>query len=415
MIRIARATIALPLVVLLAGILVPMLIDSTEIGDSEPADRAPALIRGKTGDQWAGTAREARDAGDFRRALYCIKVAERVDPGEQYAEDLSQIRRARWRRREVDSARERLLGAPLGDLTFREDGSLEMGRRTIVALPGESLWSLARALVAAERAVLPEEVDDAKEVYAGWDRLVELNGLRELEVGELVAVPLSDTDVAAIEAGNRADLAGIAEARETLESGDVEGAERLLASVEGAFARSTEAYRQASEALSLARELSLVDRARADIDEAQRLPRATGHTERLALLSDAAEAISQAEDMRGGVQYADALELAQRLSVEERRYDVRSDGTVLAVKPDGKSYVSVARDAVEWLLQRELVDSGSSFPDSHLKSDDERAWVRYLMLARESAESEGSDFAALLTEQREILLHLPEPTAVFAD
>jgi hypothetical protein len=413
--RIRRATVALPLAVVLAGILVPVLMDRALVEAPQVAERAQSEIRGKTGAQWADAAREAQDQGDFRRALYCIKTAERVDPGTQYAQDLSVIRRARWRRQQVVAARERLMNGPLEDLTFQADGSLASGRRSVIALPGESLWSLARALVAAERGVLPGDVGDRGDVYRRWDELVELNGLRELEVGERVGFPLSSADVAAIESENRADLDSIAAATVALDAGDLAGAERLLGGVAGVFARGTEVYRQADEAVALARELRMVEGARAAIDQASGLSRATNHDERLTLFTNALEAILEAENMRSGTQYADARDLAERMSNEERRYEVREDGSVVAVKPSGESYTAVARDAVEWLLQRELEASGSTYPNSHLKSEDDRAWARYLMLARERAESEGTDFAGLLASEGEVVLHLPEPASVFAD
>ncbi|MBN2565269.1 MAG: hypothetical protein JXB46_06125, partial [Candidatus Eisenbacteria bacterium] len=154
---------------------------------------------------------------------------------------------------------------------------------------------------------------------------------------------------------------------------------------------------------------------RETIEALAALPRASEHARRLEFLDEASAALSRAEDMRSGAQYEDARELVDRLSLEERRFEVRGDGSVVAVKPAGDSYTGVAREAVEWLLQRELASSGSAFPNSHLKTDDERAWARYMILARRVAEAEGADFAQLLSSDREVELHLPEPTHCFPD
>lgn len=414
--RFTRATIALPLVVLLAGALIPALVDRGDGAGRAPAEEPPATYRGRTADQWVDAARQAAARESYRRALKLVKTAERLEPGTQYADVLRSIRRARWRSREVSETRQRFLEGPVAELSFRADGSVEAGHRTVVALPGESLWSLARCWAAAEVGVPEEEMQDEKGlVYARWDRLVGLNGLRELEVGELVRLPLGAEDVAAIESSNTADLERIAEAGRAVESGDIDRAEALLDGVRGDFARDTEAYRDTSFDIAMARELSLAEAARAAIDSVAALPRRTGHSGRLALIERAADAMEKAENMRSGPQYSDALELIERLSFEERRYQVREDGSVVAVKPAGASYTSVARDAVEWLLERELEESGNTFPHSHLKTDDERAWARYLLTARARAEAGGVDFAALLAADSEAVLHLPEPTTIFAD
>ncbi|MBN2565423.1 MAG: hypothetical protein JXB46_06900, partial [Candidatus Eisenbacteria bacterium] len=265
--RLTRATIALPLAVVLAGILIPLLLGQGDRSVAPGTEGVPLEIKGRTAVQWATAAQEAAERSEFNLALRCIKTAEQADPGTQYAESLTAIRRARWRYQEALELQDRLLHGPLESAAFGDDGSLLVGYRTVVALPGESLWSLARALVAAERGILGDEVPQRDpDVYGHWDRLVELNGLRELEVGERVAFPLSDQDVVSIEASNRADLGRIADASVALDSGDVAEAEILLDGVTGSFARGTDAFRETRDAIDLARELSLVEGARETIE-----------------------------------------------------------------------------------------------------------------------------------------------------
>ena len=146
------------------------------------------------------------------------------------------------------------------------------------------------------------------------------------------------------------------------------------------------------------------------------MPRATRHSDRLDVLNGARATLSEAEAFRGGVQYPDAAELVARLLSEETRFTIGTDGTVLAAKPTGVSYTRAARQVVEWVLERELRSSGRSFPHSHEKSADEKAWARYLADAARAAGESGTDFTALLEAVDEAVeLRLPDPVAYFVD
>ena len=71
-----------------------------------------------------------------------------------------------------------------------------------------------------------------------YESSVELNGLRELDVGERVALPLREEDVASLETENRADLGRIAAANSALKDGRTAEADSLLGDVAGGFGRS---------------------------------------------------------------------------------------------------------------------------------------------------------------------------------
>lgn len=465
--RLKRMTIMLPLAVVLVGVLVPV-VWNREVA-TRPADAASAQARvsGRTAQEWADAAGEALARGDFRRALRCIKTAETIEPGEQYAEDLAGVRRARWRASELARAGGRFLGGDVEQPRFRDDGSVLEGHRRTVVLPGESLWTLARAMVGARRGVPAAEVPGSDgDVHAAWDALTALNGVRELEVGESVMLPLSSVDVAALEAANREDLDRLQDAVTALSAGDVDAAERLRGNVVGAFALGTNecaaldeklaaAIRQrtarhlreqalsaadthryalaeslASESAALGGEPSLVDEvrtqrlaweeelvneARLAVERAARQPRATAHGERLRLLEAALEALSRAETLRERSQYSDEAQAVSRMLAEESRFGVADDGTVLALKPAGATYTETARAAVEWLLERSLTSSGAAFPHHARKTKDEIAWAGYLISAAAAARRSGEDFADLLTAvDAELDLRLPDPTGHFS-
>ncbi|MCK4410203.1 MAG: hypothetical protein KAW67_08960, partial [Candidatus Eisenbacteria sp.] len=168
--------------------------------------------------------------------------------------------------------------------------------------------------------------------------------------------------------------------------------------------------------LELDRERALVNDVRDALARVPGMPRATRHSDRLDALNGARAALSEAEALRGGAQYSDAAELVAQLLSEEMRFTIGSDGTVLAAKSTGVSYTQAARQAVEWVLERELRSSGRSFPHSNEKSADEKAWARYLADAARVASESGMDFTALLEAVDEAIeLRLPNPVVYFTD
>lgn len=468
MTRLRKATIALPLLVVLAGALVPLVFERDSGIRASGADAPEPVIDGRTSEEWSELATAALERGRFRQALAHIKTAERVEPGIQYADRLAGIRRARWRAREIERVRARFHDGPIDGLAFDGSGNMTGGHRLVVVLPGESLWSIARSLVAAERGDEPRGVSrNDPDVYVSWDVLTRLNGLRELEVGERVAVPVPAAEASALAAVGRADLDRLARARVALSEGRLDNAVAARASIVGPFVPTTDACRELDEAvaealrareagalvdaaieaarehdfaradslvlesltlggdpslvdevaaLSRARETALVEDARAALNRLGGLPRLSSHRERLELLDGIVDAIREAERLSDGVQYAGALSLADTLIADETRYSIERDGTVVAVKPGGASYTETARAAVEWLLERELVSSGSAYPYVERKTGDETAWARYLVRAADAARAEGVDFAALLiAHEDELELRLPDPTPFFAD
>ncbi|MFH1689223.1 MAG: hypothetical protein ABIE42_03165 [Candidatus Eisenbacteria bacterium] len=428
MTRIKRATIVLPLVVLLLGAIVPVLLERDEGARASDVEAPEVRVSGRTAGEWATLAAEALEQGRLNRALSCIKTAESVGTGVQYAAELKSVRRARWRVSEVNRLSHRLSEGSADHAVFDAYGAVVSAHRLVTVLPGESLWTLARDMVAAGRRVPAADVSgDDRDVYRMWDSLTALNGVRELEVGERVRVSLLPGERAALVDANRRDLERVAAAAAALASGKIDEAARLRGELEGTFAESTSGYRSFDGTLNAAiaerdarreldRENTLAEDARKALARIPELPRATRHSERLDALNGAQAALAEAEALRAGAQYPEAAELVARLLSEETRFSVAGDGVVLAAKPPGVTYTQVARSAVEWMLERELRSSGGHFPRSNEKSPDERAWARYLAEAARAAEGSGSDFAALLEAvDEEMELRLPDPVAYFAD
>ena len=428
MTRLKRATIALPLVVLSLGVIVPVLLERDDSLRASGVEVREARVSGRTAGEWAGLALEAREVGRLRKALSYIKTAESVSPGAQYATEIQEIRQARRRASEIERSRCRLAAGPVYHVVFGEDGAVVSAHRQVTILPGESLWTLARDLVAAARRVPADDVAGGdRSIYRTWDALTALNGIRELAVGERVRVPLSPAEQTALADGNRRDHERIAGAASALAAGDIDGAARLRGELEEVFAETTAACRLFDDALAAAleerttrleldREHALVDDVHDALVRIPGMPRATRHCERLDVLNGALVALSEAEALRGGVQYSDAAGAVGRLLLEETRFAIGTDGTVLASKSAGVSYTQAARRAVEWVLERELRQSGRSFPRSDEKSADERAWARYLVAAAREAGERGVDFTALLEAvDEDVELLLPDPVAYFAD
>jgi len=426
--RIKRVTIALPLIVVLLGVALPVLLERDEEVRAFDAEAPEARVSGRTAGEWADLARSALDEGRLNRALSYIKTAETVEPGVQYAVELSGIRSERRRASEIDRNRRRLTGGAIDHAEFDESGSVVSAYRLVTVLPGESLWTLARDMAAARWRVPVTDVPrDDRYVYRLWDALTAMNGVRELEVGERARVPLVPAELAALADVNRRDLERVASAAEALSSGDVDSAERLRGEVEGAFAGTTAVCRAldgalsaaASErtaALELQRERALVEDAHEALASVPEMPRVSRHAERLDALRGARAALAEAEALRPGTQYLDSAMLAEGLLSEETRFAIRDDGTVVVRKSPGLSYTDAARQAVEWVLERELRSSGRRFPHSSDKSPDERAWALYLAEAARAAEVDGADFTALLEAvDDEVELRLPDPVSCFAD
>ena len=426
--RLKRATIVLPLVVLLLGAVVPVLLERDDSVRVSGVEVPEARVSGRTAGEWAKLAGEALERGRLRRALSHIKTAESVTPGTQYAIELREIRHARRRASDVGRLTRRLTDGSVGHVVFGEEGAVVSAHRKTTVLPGESLWTLARDLVAAERRVPRSEVAGGdRSVYRAWDELTALNGVRELEVGERVRVPLSIAEQTALADANRRDHQRIASASSALAAGDIDGATRLRGELEKVFAETTAQCRLLDDALAhaieertagieLDREHALMKDVRDALARIHEMPRATSHSDRLDALNGARAALSEAEALRGGVQYPDSAELVARLLSEETRFAIATDGTVLAAKSAGVRYTQAARQAVEWVLERELRSSGRSFPHSNEKSADENAWARYLVDAARAATESGVDFTALLEAVDEAAeLRLPDPVAYFAD
>jgi len=426
MTRLKSATIVLPLVVVLLGLFVPVLLDRFEDARVTGAEGAAAELGGRTSDQWAELAMRELERGRLRRALASVKTAEKVEPGTQFSEELALVRRALHRASEVRETAERFAGGPVDHLELSSDGRVASAHRLVTVLPGESLWSLARGVAAAEAKASGSEVSDAAH-YRAWDRLTELNGVRELSVGERIRVPVPDEELAAVETANARDLELVAGASAALASGNVDDAVDLRAALATAFAETTVSCRELDSALAqevaerdarvaLAREHALMGEVREILADVRLIPRAGRHAERVSALRSAANSVREAESLREGVQYGDTAELVDRLLSEESRFAVRDDGTIVGAKAPGTSYTEAARQAVEWLLERELRWSGSVYPHSANKTADERAWARYLLAAASDAGERGDDFAALLeavAEEREI--KLPDPMSYFPD
>jgi hypothetical protein len=421
--RLKRATAGLPLAVVVLGILVPVLLDRAEDARAPASVTSSApRIAGRTAHEWAEQAEGQLERGSLRKALVSMKRAESVEPGAQFAAELAEIRHALRRSAEALELERRFLRGPVARLELRADGVATAGARAVIALPGESLWTLAGLYAAAERGVPADDVADADR-YDVWDRLTDLNGVRELDVGERVLVPVPQEELAAMTDANGRDLRLVASAWAALVEGDLDEASRLRGELATAFAETVVSCRSLDDSLSasmarrdaelaLEREGTLMEEARASITEAQKMPRITRHRERLAALVSARDDIVSAEDARDGAQCADALRLVERLLREEQMFVVSEDGSLVVAKSAGVAYTEAVRSAVEWLLQRELLWSGRSYPYSYDKTDDERAWARYLIAAR--ALEGDADLTRTLESVGEEMLTLPDPSAFFS-
>ena len=375
MTRIKRATIVLPLVVLLLGVLVPVLLERDEEVRASDAEAAEARVSGRTAGEWAAEAMQAMAEGRWKRALSSIKTAESVEAGTQYATELKSIRRARWRASEAARLADRMIGGDADYVAFDAFGAVVAAHRLVTVLPGESLWTLATDMVAAMRRVPAADVpDDDRDVYRMWDSLTAMNGVRELEVGERVRVPLLPRELVVLAAANRRDLDRVAAAIRSSGVRRHRRGGRLRGELEGAFVESTSGFvsldgplnaaiRERHARLELDREHALVEDARTALARIPELPRTTHHSERLAVLNGAHAALSEAEALRSGAQYQDAFELVERLLSEETRFGIGSDGAVIAAKPAGVRYTDAARQVVEWTLERELRSSGKQLPE----------------------------------------------------
>jgi len=365
----SRASLALPVAVVVAALVVPLLAERAS--EPEPAESVVAgVFRGRTAAEWEAVATRALDRGAHDRAIALLKSAERADPGKQYEERLKGARRARWAAREIKRRRERFLGSEIQELALEPGCGICSGHRTTVALPGESLWSIARAMVAAERGLLPVGIDarDA-EVVRRWDALTEMNGVRELEVGETVLLPLPPDEMASLVRERRAEF--------EREARLLEEATTLVASARGAA-------------------------------------RLAEYGDRVSNFERALSLFQEAEAIAPGPQHAEAIEAVSRLLEDAGRYRVRADGSVLVSKPSGVAYAEAAREAVEWLIERRIVSSGKAFPESAAKTSDEIAWARLLRDAYERARAEGVDFETLVAAREgEAEFVIPNPAGYF--
>ncbi|MCK4410101.1 MAG: hypothetical protein KAW67_08450, partial [Candidatus Eisenbacteria sp.] len=315
MTRLKRATIVLPMVVLLLGAVVPALLERHDLPRASGVEVPEVRVSGRTAGEWAKLAFEAREQGRLRKALSYIKTAESVTPGAQYATELREIRHARERASDVGRLTRRLTEGPVDHIVFGEDGAVVSAHRRATVLPGESLWTLARDLVAAERRVPADEVAGRdRDVYRTWDALTALNGVRELEVGERVQVPLLLAERTALAHANRRDDKRIVAASSALAAGDIDGAARLRGDLEEGFAQTTAECLQLDDALAAAleertarqkidREHALVEDVRNALARVAEMPRATRHSDRLDVLNGARAALSEAEALRGGIQH----------------------------------------------------------------------------------------------------------------
>jgi len=422
----SRATLALPLVILLAGLVIPMMMRGG--GDAGPDGSETATVvgrhAGRTAAQWEAQARRALSRGAYDRALSFAKSAELADEGEQYVDLLDETRRARWRAREIQRNADRFLGRPVSEIVFDDDGGVADGVRVAVALPGESLWTMAEAWAAADRGVLPGEVDaDSRDVYEAWDRLTAANGVRELEVGDRVLVPLLDAEMEVIADANRRDMETLAQARDVAESGDPDAARELLETVTGRFALASierdevlAAVAAADDARREAREGDLVTRAGELVESTRDLSRIAAHDRLDEALREASRCLDEAEGLSEGERYARPRAAVGQMLAEVERYRVAPDGSVSAPKPAGVAYADAAAEAVEWLLGRPLEWSDATFPKSGEKTDDERAWARYLIDAARLARARGIDVERLIADsEAETEIDLPNPEDYFSE
>jgi hypothetical protein len=413
--RLRKFTRALPLAILLLGAVVPLAVRPGARTDRRTEAEEVRRRAGRTGAEWRELAIEALGEGRHSLALRRIKTAESVDPGRQYAREVREIRSAKRVAIDVERSRERLLGVAVERIEFDPRGAVVLAYRTTVAMPGESLWTIARSVAAAVDGVPASRLAaDDRRVYAAWDQLTDLNGLRELRVGEPVKVPLPREERERIASANADDLAKIAEGMAALAQGDVEAGVSLREAVLGPFALSTPEFAAFDEALTNARRETLVTHARRSFGEALALSRASKHAEMVGLLAAARDALVEAEGLGGGPGLDSELDAIGSLLEEATRYRVLEDGSVVAPKPPGVAYTEAVRTAVEWFLDRKLRGSGAEFPYSDRKTPDEIGWARYLCDASDMARREGVDFAALLeSDARGLEVRLPNPEGYF--
>ena len=236
-----KATLALPLAILLSGALIPLVVSGGGRTPALPADAGEPMYAGRTAVEWCTMATKAMERGEHDLAIRYFKTAEKVEPGAQYASELTLARRERRRALAVERERARLFGGSPDSLCVNNAGRVTYGHRTVVVLPGESLWTLARAFVAADRGVTAGELttpDGA--LYAVWDALTSLNGLRELDVGETVLLPLPEWESAAMSEANARELEAIEQAIGALDAGKIDRAASLREQMVGpGYKRST--------------------------------------------------------------------------------------------------------------------------------------------------------------------------------
>jgi hypothetical protein len=409
MTRLRKATLALPVLLIVAGLAVPVVVDG---GSSRPpAPPAKARYAGRTADEWRSMGAAALEEDRFGLALRYMKTAERVSPGAQFAKEIRGVREARRRAQLVDANCERMLGGDVAGVEISDGGEVVSAYRLTVALPGESLWSLAGALAAARAGLLPSELEE-RVVYSVWDSLTERNGLRELEVGEVVRVPLSVREMTAMSGANAEDLERIRLANAALDSGRVDMAAEMRGALRTDFVLNSDAVASLDDRIRLARARELVDSARSAIELADGIERTSEHGELLASLRTARQELQAASRITGR-DAADEIAAVDALLAQAERYTVADDGTILATKPAGVPYTEFVRETVEWFIGRPLEHSGAEFPDSYLKTPDEFDWSEYMLGASAMAGRNGVDFAALLVDTGERPVALPNPGGYF--
>jgi len=399
-----RATIALPFIILLAGIILPLLSDAGSDRPDEARETGVASYAGRTAAEWEVLATRSAERGAYDRALSCAKSAERVQSGEQFVGLLKDIRALRWRSREIERSRERFFAGDVVVASLDDPAAFIPAHRVTVALPGESLWTIATTIVATERGELARDMsDDNGDVYIVWDGLTELNGVRELEVGEWVLLPIPREEVEglrhlALEAALEHQFAlADSTAMEAVRRGEPE---ELLGTL-------SDRKREWED--------KLVTEAQATVERTLGLSRVSEHGELVDALREAHRALDEAEGLSTGIQYEQFLVAVEAMIAEAERFRFREDGAVRITKPAGETYTEAAREAVEWLLERSLGTTGASYPHSADKTGDQLAWAAFLKSACDLAESEGIHFTALLENvdaDSEILL--PNPELYFA-
>lgn len=412
--RHAKATLALPLVILLSGAVIPLVVSGGGRVPAPPADAGEPQYAGRTANEWCRMAMKALDQGKHDLAIKFLRTAEKAQPGAQYSVQLAEARRERRRAGEVAGARARLLGGEPAHLEVDLNGTVVSAYRTTVVLPGESLWTLAEQLVAADRGIAAAElVHGERAVYAAWDVLTALNGVRELDVGEIIAVPLLEREADAISGANALDLETIGLAQRALDSGDLDGAISLRNRVNGDFAGQTDTLRALDEDLTHARASRLLDSAREILAGAEEMARPDRHGDLVRALREARGLLSEAE-ATAEVSVEPLMGRATAMLSEAEKYRVGPDGVIAATKPAGVAYADFARETVEWFMRRELAGSGKEYPHQAEKTRDEIAWAAYLLEASALADRDGVDFARLLTAASEEPVRLPNPADYFA-